>query len=679
MSCSRSEAQRMRTRFNLQRFRLSELCTQRRQRALPPNRPPALFEAGFPRVFLPPPRPAPAAPAPPPPPAKSKQERERQASSQNMSEFHAACAAGDRLSVELALEIAGDDGALELLRSREPGNDPGGQTPLHTACSHGHASVVGVLLAAAPYSGTVLGLTASKRAAGQQRRAEGEPSGPPETPQELASRLGQRKVLVAIDQFVDHERDLAQEELGRGLTALSTGDVVRATVAARRGLQLDPQSADCRLLFDMAAGKLAAESEALLAAGDPDGAFALAGERLALAPESEQLADVCGRSELLSAKLKAAKARSTSLGGSLVQYERAATKMVSDAHAEKRKAEQGRKDAEAEAARMSTWCVGLRHCLSVVLPTVFLSKTVPFLAVCPPCREGKCAEQARLNDKLRGMWQARAIRKLRMMSIETALTGWRSVAAAAKRGRQIIAHTAHKLHLRWELRAFRGWVKYTQHAHVHQAQEEAEKAEAAAKQASRERQDAEWARDAADTRAASAGDRQAHSEAKAAQECNLRAAAERREAAALAEAAEQKRLREAAETLQVRPAGPGLTPTWGRQSDPCCPVHSLPPAQKVVLGLTVCLSTHTLAMPCDALRRRPGTRWLPTKRPGRRRRRTTSTRRRSRSCSSASCSRPRRRWPSCSGRAWPVATTPGRAGRSASSPASPSRLKCSAF
>lgn len=423
-----------------------------------------------------------------------------------MSEFHAACAAGDQLGVEGALRQAGPEGALDLLQTREP-NEGTGQTPLHTACEHGHADVVQVLLEAAPYSSVLLQLTASRRPPkGKQRRSDSEPAGPPETPAELAGRLGQRKVLVAIDYFVDDEREKAQRELGMGLTLLSGGDAEGAIVAAKRGLEFDPQNEDCQMLFDMAASKLAAEAEALLVAGDPAAAAELATARLALAPESELLADVCGRSELLAAKLKAAKGRAVEVGNSLVEYERAATKMVSDALALKKKAEEGQQAAEAESAFMATW-------------------------------EDKCEEQRRLNEKLRGMWQARAIRKLRMRSIETSFEAWRGLAKATKRGQQIVIHAAQKIRNRWISRAWRGWVKYVQLAHVHAAEELAAEEREQAKAANRARQDAEWARDAAATKAESAGDRQATAEGKAINECNLRAAADRRAEAALADAA----------------------------------------------------------------------------------------------------------------------------------------------
>ena len=169
-------------------------------------------------------------------------------------------------------------------------------------------------------------------------------------------------------------------------------------------------------------------------------AAALAASRLALAPESELLADVCGRAEVLSAKLKAAKGRAVEVGNSLVNYERAATKMVSDAHAQKRKAEEGEREAKAEATRMASW-------------------------------EGKCAEQQQINDKLRGMWQAKAIRKIRVKSIEAAFLSWQRQAQHTKRGERIVAHAANKIRHRWAMKAWRGWTKFTQLAHVHRSEE----------------------------------------------------------------------------------------------------------------------------------------------------------------------------------------------------------------
>ena len=170
------------------------------------------------------------------------------------------------------------------LLSRE-GGVPGGMTALHCACSGGHDGVVRLLLLAAPYARLLLETLANRP----------DDIGPAETPRELATRLAQgivsggrwRKIVVAIDQAIEDDRQRSQLTLGEALTLLSTGNAEDAMQRARFGLKCDPGNTDLTGILQTSVAVLVGEMEEQVASGDAQGAFAVAELRVGLAPEIE--------------------------------------------------------------------------------------------------------------------------------------------------------------------------------------------------------------------------------------------------------------------------------------------------------------------------------------------------------------------------------------------------------
>jgi hypothetical protein len=441
-----------------------------------------------------------------------------------MSEFHAACAAGDKLAVEAVLGASADSEKLHnILHSREP-NKPEGQTPLHTACEHGHAAIVHMLLEAAPYSRMLTNLTAARRPKEKSKRRNSFESlgaivAPLETPVELAIRLGQRKCAMIIERFADDERDLAHEQLALGLSRLSSGDPVGAMEAAQLGLNLDPVHADCRQLSEIAEAKLAASVEEILQQGNADEALELVSAHLALAPASELLLQTYERSEMLAAKMSAAKERSRQVGHSLVQYERAAKKMVGDANAKVEEAKGKQAEAEEAARVAEAW-------------------------------EQRCEEQEEINDTVRNMWQERAIRKQQKAAVTAVMEAWFGWMAMLRTHKTVLRRTVRKIQARTKMLVWRGWLLHHRMHHVEAANATAAEAMAEAGSARAAEKEANNQREMAEIRAERMHEREGHAQTKATAECNLRAATERRAAAALADAEQERAGRLAVEASQ---------------------------------------------------------------------------------------------------------------------------------
>ena len=146
-----------------------------------------------------------------------------------VGELHGACMRGDEAAVDRMLR----EGADLLARVAEgAGDSAGGVTALHCACEHGHPEVVRMLLLAAPYSSVLLEVGSDRRLQ-RAKQSYSEATGPPETPRELAARIGHdnarramgedihrkwREVLLVIDHFVEEERGKAEQMLGQGMT-----------------------------------------------------------------------------------------------------------------------------------------------------------------------------------------------------------------------------------------------------------------------------------------------------------------------------------------------------------------------------------------------------------------------------------------------------------------------------
>lgn len=174
---------------------------------------------------------------------------------------------------------------------------------------------------------------------------------------------------------------------------LSEGDVEGCLECAKTGLMLDRYNTELQSLRDMAVTMLSDEIEALLDQGDADQALEHAARRRDASPDIVAFSTLHVRAEGMATKLHAADARVRDVGHSLVEYERAATTLV---HKAILKMEEAKEDAAvAEQGRLAaeSWQEVAER------------------------EEEKC-------DRMQGMWQTRAIRKMRRGEIITCFEAW---------------------------------------------------------------------------------------------------------------------------------------------------------------------------------------------------------------------------------------------------------------
>ena len=399
------------------------------------------------------------------------------------------------------------------------GGVPGGMTAMHCACSEGHDAVVRLLLLAAPYASLVLDAIANRLG----------DRGPAETPRELAARLDSsgiglggtkwRKCIVAIDQAVDDDRERAQMMLGEGLTLLSEECVEEAMQRSRYGLKCEPGNVELQSLMNTAVGMLVEEMEEDLHTGNALSAFHLARSRLALAPEVPEFSRLFKKTELLAAKQQAADARVRLVGSSLVEYERTATKMVGDALAHREEALQEAQAAYTHADTMNAW-------------------------------ETKANALEEVNYRTQGLWQARAIRKMRQGGVQKCIASWCEYTRTSRVHSKALRRCGAKYLRRNLWIVWHGWKKFLQMQKVAGAQAHAAHERSLAFDAVQKRETAEYEFQLAKERASHAQLKQMEAEAAAA--AAEAARARQQEVAEACEASERKERdrREAVERTQ---------------------------------------------------------------------------------------------------------------------------------